>query len=120
MWECTVLVTDVTYLLETVAQSYRGRCDCENGFDELKNQWGLGGFTMQDSTRCQTHRAGCCTRVQLVSWYCRAAHPEGRLDALTSRPLLLAAVGRSAQPRGQHTAVPDAAARDDATHRIAG
>ena len=30
------------------------RCDCENGFDELKNQWGLSGFTTQDITRCQT------------------------------------------------------------------
>lgn len=26
----------------------------QNGFDELKNQWGLSGFTTQDLNRCQT------------------------------------------------------------------
>jgi hypothetical protein len=54
MWEFTVLVTDVDYPVESIAQLYRDRCDCENGFDELKNQWGLSGFTTQDLARCQT------------------------------------------------------------------
>jgi hypothetical protein len=88
-----VLVTDVTYPLETVAQLYRDRCDCENGFDELKNQWGLGGFTTQDITRCQTSARIVALAYNWWSWYCRTAHPEGRLEAVTSRPLLLAAVG---------------------------
>jgi len=100
MWEYTVLVTDVTYPLETVAQLYRDRCDCENGFDELKNQWGLGGFTTQDITRCQTTARIVALVYNWWSWYCRAAHPEGRLEAVTSRPLLLAAVGRSASHAG--------------------
>src|SRR6516225_4638351 len=100
MWEYTVLVTDVTYPLETVAQLYRDRCDCENGFDELKNQWGLGGFTTQDIARCQTSARIVALVYNWWSWYCRAAHPEGRLEAVTSRPLLLAAVGRSASHAG--------------------
>ena len=35
------------------------------------------------------------------SWYVRAANPEARREALTSRPLLLAAVGRTAHSAGQ-------------------
>ena len=27
------------------------RADCENAFDELKNQWGWGGFTTKDLKR---------------------------------------------------------------------
>ena len=52
LWEYTVLLTDVAYPLESIGQLYRDRCDCENGFDELKNQWGLSGFTTQDINRC--------------------------------------------------------------------
>jgi hypothetical protein len=55
-WEYAVLVTNSTYALEAFGQLYRDRADCENGFDELKNQWGWGGFTTQDIERCQTAR----------------------------------------------------------------
>lgn len=33
-----VLVTNTQYDLQAIAQLYRDRADCENGFDELKNQ----------------------------------------------------------------------------------
>lgn len=101
MWEYTVLVTDVPYPLESVAQLYRDRCDCENGFDELKNQWGLSGFTTQDLARCQTTARAGALVYNWWSWYCRAAHPGARLEAVTSRPLLLAAVGKAASHAGQ-------------------
>ena len=32
------MVTDVKCTLEAIWQLYRARADCENGFDELKNQ----------------------------------------------------------------------------------
>lgn len=101
MWEYTVLVTDCTYPLETIAQLYRDRCDCENGFDELKNQWGLSGFTTQDLARSQTTARAGALIYNWWSWYCRAAHPGARLEAVTSRPLLLAAVGKAANHAGQ-------------------
>ena len=50
-WEYAVLVTNGSYALDAFAQLYRDRADCvdlgfcQNGFDELKNQWGWGGFT---------------------------------------------------------------------------
>jgi hypothetical protein len=101
MWEYTVLVTNVTYPLESVSQLYRDRCDCENGFDELKNQWGLSGFTTQDINRCQTTARAGALVYNWWSWYCRAAHPGARLEAITSRPLLLAAVGKATSHAGQ-------------------
>ena len=54
VWEYAVLVTNSTCALDAFGQLYRDRADCENDFDELKNQWGWGGFTTQDIERCQT------------------------------------------------------------------
>jgi hypothetical protein len=103
LWEYAVLVTDANYPLESIGQMYRDRADAENAFDELKNQWGLGGFTTQDINRCQTVARACALVYNWWSWYCRAAHPEGRLEAITSRPLLLAAVGKAASHANQTT-----------------
>ena len=52
------------------------------------------------------HRSQLTARaVALVynwwSWYVRAANPQARREALTSRPLLLAAVGRAVSHSGQ-------------------
>ena len=52
LWECAVLVTNSDYDLEAIGQRYRDRADCENGFDESKNQWRWGGYTTQDLERC--------------------------------------------------------------------
>jgi hypothetical protein len=101
MWEYTVLATNVSYPLESISQLYRDRCDCENGFDELKNQWGLSGFTTQDLNRCQTTARAGALVYNWWSWYCRAAYPGARLEAITSRPLLLAAVGKATSHAGQ-------------------
>ncbi|MDP3664874.1 MAG: transposase [Nitrosomonas sp.] len=44
LWEYAILVTNTDYSLDAIGQLYRDRADCENGFDELKNQWGWGGI----------------------------------------------------------------------------
>jgi hypothetical protein len=81
-------------------QLYRDRCDCvdlgfcQNGCDERKNQWGWGGFTTQDLNRNQTMARTIALMYNWWSWYARAGHLGERLEAITSRPLLLAAVGR--------------------------
>jgi hypothetical protein len=103
LWEFTVLVTDTDYNLEAIGQLYRDRCDCENGFDELKNQWGWGGFTTQDMKRSQLTARAVALVYNWWSWYVRAANPAARREAITSRPLLLAAVGRSTSHAGQTT-----------------
>ena len=103
LWEYAVMVTDVKYPLEAIGQLYRDRADGENGFDELKNPWGLSGFTTQDINRCQTTARACALVYNWWSWYCRAANPKARMEAITSRPLLLAAVGTAASHAGQTT-----------------
>lgn len=101
LWDYAVLVTDAAYPIEAIGQLYRDRADAENAFDELKNQWGLGGFTTQDLTRSQTMARSCALIYNWWSWYCRAAHPTARMEAITSRPLLLAAVGKAVNHAGQ-------------------
>jgi hypothetical protein len=103
VWEYTVLATNATYDIAAIGQLYRDRCDCENGFDELKNQWGWGGFTTQDMHRSQITARAVALVYNWWSWYVRAANPQARREALTSRPLLLAAVGRATSSGNQTT-----------------
>ena len=101
VWEYAVLVTNADYELEAIGQLYRDRADCENGFDELKNQWGWGGYTTQDLERCNLSARAVALIYNWWSWYVRLAHPQTRLEAITSRPLLLAGVARLTQHAGQ-------------------
>lgn len=100
-WEYTVLVTNADYALESIGQLYRDRADCENGFDELKNQWGWGGYTTHDLERCNLSARAVALIYNGWSWYVRLAHPQARREAITSRPLLLSGVARLTQHAGQ-------------------
>ncbi len=48
-----MLATSVDLEVRSLAQLYRDRADAENGSDELKIQWGWGGFTTRDLTHCR-------------------------------------------------------------------
>jgi hypothetical protein len=100
-WEYAVLVTNASYELPSLAQLYRDRADCENGFDEIKNQWGWGGYSTQDIERCALSARAVALIYNWWSWYVRLAHPKARLEALSSRPKLLSAVGRLTEHAGQ-------------------
>lgn len=85
LWEYTVLINNTDYSLEALGQLYRDRADCENGFDELKNQWGWGGYTTHDLERCDFSARAV---ARIYNWW--RAHPRTRLEAITrSRPMLL-------------------------------
>ena len=101
LWEYAVLVTNSAYDLEAIGQLYRDRADCENGFDELKNQWGWGGYTTQDLERCNLSARAVALIYNWWSWYVRLAHPKTRLEAITSRPMLLSGVARLTEHAGQ-------------------
>ena len=74
---------------------------------------GWGGYTTQDIERCNLSAQAVALVYNWWSWYMRLANPKARLEAITSRPLLLAAVGRLTEHAGQkrllisvtHTAV---------------
>lgn len=101
LWEYAVLVTNTTRRIEHMGQLYRDRADCENGFDELKNQWGWGGYSTQDIERCNLSAQAVALIYNWWSWYVRLANPGARMEAVTSRPMLLAAVGRVTEHGGQ-------------------
>ncbi|WP_414039217.1 transposase [Acidithiobacillus sp. M4-SHS-6] len=101
VYEYAVLVTDLAESVLGIAQLYRDRADAENGFDELKNQWGWGGYTTRDLARCRLSARAVGLIYNWWSWYTRLAFPEMRKEAITSRPLLLSAIGRSTKHAGQ-------------------
>ena len=104
LYEHVVLVTSLGregFELRTIAQLYRDRADCENGFDELKNQWGWTGFTSQEIKRSSLMARHIALIYNGWSLFVRAAHPKARREAITSRPMLLNAVGRQTVHAGQ-------------------
>ncbi len=101
LWEYAILVTNTDYSLDAIGQLYRDRADCENGFDELKNQWGWGGYTTHDLERCNLSARAVALIYNWWSWYVRLAHPKTRLEAITSRPMLLSGIARLTQHAGQ-------------------
>jgi hypothetical protein len=82
---------------------YRDRADCENAFEELKNQWGWGGFTTQDLTRCRLLAGTAALVHNWWSLFTRLADPEHHREAITVAPLLLSAIARKAQHGAQVT-----------------
>jgi hypothetical protein len=93
-WEYAVLVSNASYELAQIGQLYRDRADCENGFDEIKNQWGWGGYSTQDIERCALSARAVALVYNWWSWYVRLANPKSRLEAKTSRPQLLSGLGK--------------------------
>jgi hypothetical protein len=103
VWEYAVLVTSLGSEILTIGALYRDRADCENGFDELKNHWGWGGFTTRDLKRCRL-MARCVALV--FNWwnlFVRLADGDRHREAITSRPLLLQAIGRQTSHAGRTT-----------------
>jgi hypothetical protein len=104
-WEYAVLVTSLQDELLTIAQLYRDRGDAENNFDELKNQWGWGGFTTHDVKRCQFMARIVALTANWWNLFVRLADPDQHREAITSRPLLLQAIGRQTQHAGRTTII---------------
>jgi hypothetical protein len=75
-YEYQVLVTSLTDEVLTIAQHYRDRGDCENCFDELKNQWGWGGFTTHDLQRCRIISRLVALVYNWWSLFVRLANPD--------------------------------------------
>ena len=122
-----VLVTSldpVTFPAQAMPKQYRDRADAEpkrsedrlsktarrvkakpnqNSFDELKNQWGWGGFT---SRKLGPSRLMANLVALFYNWwnlYVRFFDEEHHREAIRSRPLLMQGVGRQVQSGGQRT-----------------
>lgn len=94
-WDCCALVTNDGELDATaLSQAYRDRGDCENNFDEYKNQYGWGGFVTKDLKPC---RAIARLIAIVANWwnvFCRLADGDRHLEPTTSRPMYMGVVGR--------------------------
>jgi len=103
VWEYGALVTSTDAEILTLGQAYRDRADCENDFDEFKNQWGWAGFTTQDRNRCQLMARSVALVANWWNLFARLADPDHHREAITSRPLLLTAIGRRTHHAGRTT-----------------
>lgn len=104
-FEYVVLVTNTDLEILSLARLYRERADSENPIDELKRQWGWGGFVTRDLLRCQVAARNVALVYNWWSLFVRCADPHRPREAITSRPLLLYAVGRHVSHAGQTTLV---------------
>ena len=100
-YEYAVLVTTLKGEIISIAQHYRDRADSENDFDELKNQWGWSGYTTQDIHRCQLMARIIALIYNWWTLFVRLIEPDKHWEAITSRPLLLQAVGTQIRHGGQ-------------------
>jgi len=103
VYEYSVLVTSLDEDTEAFGQLYRDRGDGENIFDEMKNQWGWGGYTTHDLARC---RLAARLLALFYNWwniFVRLADPTLHREAITSRPLFLSAIATRTRHARQTT-----------------
>ena len=100
-YEYAVLITSMKHDLYSIAQSYRDRADIENVFDEMKNQWSWSGFTTCDLAPCQAVARIAALVFNWWSMFSSLVFPDKHAEAITTRPLLMHAVGRKTSHAGQ-------------------
>ena len=92
-----LVTNDETLPVDSISQLYRNRADCENVFDEIKNQWGWSGFVTRDLKRCRIIARIISIVYNWWNVFVRLAQPKTHFEAITSRPLLLNTIGRLVQ-----------------------
>ena len=103
IYEYSVLVTSLDEQTEAFGQLYRDRGDGENLFDEMKNQWGWGGFTTHDLAPCRLAARLLALFYDWWNIFVRLADPERHREAITSRPLFLTAIATRTRHARQTT-----------------
>lgn len=86
-----------------IVLTYRDRADCENLFDELKNQWGLGGFCAADAG--VTEGAARFTLASAALWnlFLRLMEPSRHVEAPAGRRWCLLMASRLVKTGRQMT-----------------
>ena len=103
VWEHGALVTSLSEEILSFGQLYRDRADCENVYDEMKNQWGWGGFTTRDLARCQLMARIVALAYNWWTLFTRLAEPDRHREAITARPLMMHAIARRTEHAGRTT-----------------
>lgn len=101
-----VLVTSLdgeAFPTQVMPKHYRDRADAENCFDELKNQWGWGGYTTRRLASCQLMANLVALFYNWWNLYLRFYDEDHHREAIPTRPMLMSGVGRQVQSGGQKT-----------------
>ena len=93
-YEWHVLVTDLEYDTRAISKLYRERGDCENIFDEMKNQWGWGGFVTQDMKRTAIAAGLSAFVANCWNIFCRLHGDGSHHEAITTRRQLQSCIAR--------------------------
>ncbi len=93
-YEWYALVTDLDRNARDILPLYRGRGDCENIFDEMKNQWGWGGFTAHALKQTALFAGLSVIAANLWNIFVRLGDDGTHREAATSRPLLQSCIAR--------------------------
>lgn len=93
-YEWYALVTDLDMDARDVLPLYRERGDCENVFDEMKNQWGWGGFTARSLAQTALFAGLSVIAANLWNVFTRLCDDGTHHEAATSRALLQSCVAR--------------------------
>ena len=101
LFEYSVLVTSIDDGVVTIIDHYRNRANCENNFDEIKNQWGWGGYTTQDIKRCRIISRMVALIYNWWTLFVRLSNPDSHKESITSRPLLMSAIGKLTESGSQ-------------------
>ena len=97
-WDCCILVTNGTGLDATaISRLYRDRGDCENSFDEFKNQWGWAGFMTRKTKSCRVMARLIAIVANWRNIFMRLADPTAHREAVTSRPAYMGIMGRTVE-----------------------
>lgn len=83
LFRYSVLVTNLDDDLISIVRYYRDRADCENHFDEIKNQWGWGGYTTRDLKSCRLMSKMIALIYNWWVLFVRLANPDNHLEAVT-------------------------------------
>ena len=94
-WDyCALVTNDEKMDAVALSQLYRDRGDCENNFDEFKNQWGWSGFTTRKIKSCRIMARLIAIVANWWNVFCRLADPTAHREAITSRPAYMGIMGR--------------------------
>ena len=94
-YEWYALVTDFDLLpARDILPLYRERGDCENIFDEMKNQWGWKGFTAHSLKQTALFAGLAVIAANLWNIFARLGEDGSHREATTPRPLLQSRMAR--------------------------
>jgi len=104
-YEYAIYVTSLAESADKIRDLYNPRGDNENCYDELKNQWGWGGFTLRDLARSELMARFIALIYNWWSIFTKLVDEQIAREAITSRPMLLMHVAKVSTHQSTRTLI---------------